>query len=76
MTGLKRDVTPAKAGVQKTAETLDSRFHGNDVKNFSSPDKECDFPLPHAGMLPDPLGEIAQMVIMPHGIEASRGAMG
>jgi hypothetical protein len=30
-------VTPAEAGVQKTVETLDSRFRGNDRKT----DKKC-----------------------------------
>ena len=32
--------------------------------------------LAHAGMLPDPLGEIAQMVIVSHGVEAGGRAMG
>jgi hypothetical protein len=40
-----------------------------------SKDKEFDTPLAHTGMLADPFGEIAQMVIMPHGVKASGGTM-
>jgi hypothetical protein len=33
-------------------------------------------PSSHTGVLADPLGQRAQMVIMPHGVEAGGGTVG